>query len=108
MTLIKGQKYSKEDVGFTRPQFRDSSATIKGERYFFITINGEFDNELDNGDLIVDTRFPSQVVQQNSTLNEPTHVFVREDSGSTSYDYIGDLDHIAPHNDKKRNRWVLK
>ena len=106
MALIKGQKYSKKEIGFKKPQYRNSSAIINGERHFLITINGKYNNECKNGKLIVDTRLPSQVVQQNLTLNEVTHIFVRKFSDTTLYEYIGDLNYIAPH-DKKRNEWVI-
>ena len=106
MAFIKGHKYSKKEVGFKRPEYRNSSAIIKGENYFFITINGKYNNEWANGKLIVEARLPSQVVQENQKLDEVTHIFIRNTQNATLYDYIGDLNYITPH-DKKRNEWVI-
>jgi hypothetical protein len=107
MTLIKGNFYTKAGVGFKKPEFQQSTVVINGEKYFFLTIGGEYNNEIVNGELVVHHRLQSQVVQQDTPETSVYHVFVRNSPEENEYEYMGQVDVIKPF-DTERNIFTFK
>ena len=108
MALIKGQEYSKADLGIRFPYVFSGSVEKNGVQYLFVNIGGNYRNVLQNGGIVHEPNSLSYVVKQDTPQTKTVYVFVRNKTkGEKKFIYYGELDTIKPH-DPQRNFLTLK